>query len=666
MGHENPHEQRRLIRGRTLAMLIVGLLGAGLIWIFGPYVNYIIAANNITDNYLPQAGLFLIFVLVLGVNPILRRFFPRFALQPRHLAVALALFIIACVTPGMGLLRQLPYSLAQTCLNVSRNRELAQAYEAVGLHPWLFPDKLGYGQDTPVSDWFIRDLPEGQPLPWGAWLRPLVAWGSMLTACWIMMVGLGMIVYPQWRRNERLAFPLLEVYHSIIEDPGRGHLLPPIFRKRAFWIAAVAVFWLEVQELASLYMPTGIPAIPLRWDLNFLFTEDPFIYLPMSIKRGQIMFILVGVAYFMPTRISFSIWVFVLMYGLYQMLATAYMPPFYPRIVAEHRMGGLFGASAGVLWLGRAHWARVLSLAFRRARTDDDKALRHAARMFLGGIAGMIAWLSGVGGIPIAWAVAFTGFGFLVALIIARLVCETGMPFLRLDYAYQIGWVKALPVSWVSPAILYFSIVTSVLFPLASVMNPAAMTTQVAGFDGNESPRRRVWIPWLLVAGLLGGLIIAGASHLWSSYRHTSTIDGTEQPISTWGTSRLPAVDADLRALRQGHLNKPLYNRPFHIAFGAALAGGLQYLSLAIPKWPLHPVGLLIVFSYFSNTGWPSIFLGWLLKLLILRYGGARLYRTAQPFFLGIIFGTVFASITQAAVPIIMVLLKKPYLKFVP
>ena len=56
----------------------------------------------------------------------------------------------------------------------------------------------------------------------------------------------------------------------------------------------------------------------------------------------------------------------------------------------------------------------------------------------------------------------------------------------------------------------------------------------------------------------------------------------------------------------------------------------------------------------------------WLLKLLILRYGGARLYRTAQPFFLGIIFGTVFASITQAAVPIIMVLLKKPYLKFVP
>ena len=651
-------------RGRTVAALIVGFLGAGLIWVFAPYVNYIIAANNITDHYLAPAALFLTFVLVLLVNPVLRRFAPRAAFQPHHIAIALALFYVACVTPGMGLLRQLPYSLAKTCLNVSQNRDLAAAYEPVGLKPWLFPSKLGYGEETREAEWFIRDLPTEQSVPWKAWKGPLLGWGSMLLACWVMMVGLGMIVYPQWRRNERLAFPLLEVYGSIIEDPGDGHLLPPIFRKKSFWVAVAVVFWLEIQEVAKLYLPGAIPAIPLRWDLSNLFTEEPLVYLPSFIKRGSIMFVLIGIAYFMPTRISLSVWVFVLLYGAHRVICTAYFPPYSAAVVAEHRLGALFGMSAGVLWLGRTHWARALSVAFSRARTEEDRALRHAAWMFLAGIAGMIAWLTGVGGIPVIWAVAFTGFGFLVALIIARLVCETGMPFLRLDYGYQLSWVKMLPISWISPAVMYFSIVISVLFPLSSVMNPTAVTTQVAGMDGNARPGRRQWMSWVLVAGLLGGLVFSGASHVYSSYHHGSTLDGKEQPISLWGTGRLSSVDKDLRALHNGHLNAPLYSRPFHIGFGAALAGALQYLSLTIPRWPLHPVGLLLVNGFFASTGWPSIFIGWLLKLLILRYGGARLYRAARPVFLGIIVGTVFGAIGQTAVPVAMVILGKPYMTF--
>lgn len=665
MTETQPGDNRPPSRLRLILIVLLALSGAVSIWVFAPYVNYVVAATNITDHYLAPAALFLTFVLVLGVNPLLRRFAPRHAFRPRHLAVAVGLFLVACATPGMGLLRQLPYSLAQTCANVSNNRELAEAYAPANLHPWLFPDKLQYGAETLVADWFLRDLPPGESLPWGAWLRPLVVWGAMLMACWLMMVGLGMIVFPQWRRNERLAFPLLEVYGSIIEDPGEGHLLPPVFRSRIFWIAVAAVFWIEAQELAKLYLPGSIPAIPLRWDLSNLFTEEPLVYLPWFIQRGKIMFVLVGIAYFMPNRISFSVWVFCIIYGIYQVICTAYFPPFTTQVVVEHRLGGLFGASAGVLWLGRSHWMRVLRCAFQRADSEEDRALRHAAWMFLGGVGCMVAWLSGIGGISIPWAIALTGFAFLVSLIIARLVCETGMPFLRLDYGYQIGWLKVLPLSWVSPAVFYCSIIVSVLFPLSSVMSPAAITTQVAGFQGNEAPRRRMWVAWVMVAGLLGGLLIAGASHLWGTYNHASTLDGSEQPISTWGTGRLSSVDKDLRALHKGHLNKPLHNRPLHIAFGAALAGTLQYLSLTIPQWPLHPVGLLLVYGYFSATGWPSVLLGWLLKILILRYGGARLYRAARPVFLGMIVGTVFAAIVQAAVPMIMVILNKPYMKFV-
>lgn len=38
---------------------------------------------------------------------------------------------------------------------------------------------------------------------------------------------------------------------------------------------------------------------------------------------------------------------------------------------------------------------------------------------------------------------------------------------------------------------------------------------------------------------------------------------------------------------------------------------------------------------------WSSMFIAWLLKLTILRYGGSHLYRRLQPLFLGIVLGQV-------------------------
>jgi hypothetical protein len=44
-----------------------------------------------------------------------------------------------------------------------------------------------------------------------------------------------------------------------------------------------------------------------------------------------------------------------------------------------------------------------------------------------------------------------------------------------------------------------------------------------------------------------------------------------------------------------------------------------------------------------SNT-WLPFFIAWLVKILALRYGGARLYRTLLPFFLGLIAGDLLGG----------------------
>lgn len=74
------------------------------------------------------------------------------------------------------------------------------------------------------------------------------------------------------------------------------------------------------------------------------------------------------------------------------------------------------------------------------------------------------------------------------------------------------------------------------------------------------------------------------------------------------------------------------------------IGGGLMILLIWARNiflwWPLHPVGLAISFVTPAAALWFSIFLAWLLKLVILKYGGIKLYRQLLPFFFGLILGS--------------------------
>jgi hypothetical protein len=46
--------------------------------------------------------------------------------------------------------------------------------------------------------------------------------------------------------------------------------------------------------------------------------------------------------------------------------------------------------------------------------------------------------------------------------------------------------------------------------------------------------------------------------------------------------------------------------------------------------------------SWATLVLWFSFFLGWLMKFVIVRYGGASAYRSARPLFLGLVLGESF------------------------
>ena len=63
-----------------------------------------------------------------------------------------------------------------------------------------------------------------------------------------------------------------------------------------------------------------------------------------------------------------------------------------------------------------------------------------------------------------------------------------------------------------------------------------------------------------------------------------------------------------------------------------------------------------------GGIGWAlGVLLGWLIKVILVRLGGSRLYRVARPFFLGLIVGETFAAICWALLPPVLAALGMPY-----
>ena len=74
-------------------------------------------------------------------------------------------------------------------------------------------------------------------------------------------------------------------------------------------------------------------------------------------------------------------------------------------------------------------------------------------------------------------------------------------------------------------------------------------------------------------------------------------------------------------------------------AFGGGLMWVLLLAKQRFPWWPIHPMSLPISAMRMTDLIMLSVFLSWLLKLLILKYGGPALYHRGKPLFIGLVAG---------------------------
>jgi hypothetical protein len=77
---------------------------------------------------------------------------------------------------------------------------------------------------------------------------------------------------------------------------------------------------------------------------------------------------------------------------------------------------------------------------------------------------------------------------------------------------------------------------------------------------------------------------------------------------------------------------------------GAAVALALAALRSRFLWWPLHPIGYMAANSWGMHQNWGSFMLGWIIKTLLLRYGGLRAFRRAVPMCVGLVVGDMLSQ----------------------
>ena len=73
--------------------------------------------------------------------------------------------------------------------------------------------------------------------------------------------------------------------------------------------------------------------------------------------------------------------------------------------------------------------------------------------------------------------------------------------------------------------------------------------------------------------------------------------------------------------------------------YGGGLMAALMVAKQRFMWWPIHPMSLPVSSMWMTDTIVLSVFLSWLLKGVILRFGGPSLYQRGKPFFIGLVVG---------------------------
>ena len=614
----------------SLRAFLVGLVAVVTICLITPYNDIGLANTYMTGFHFPVGAFFLLVLLTIIGNLVLKMIRRAWAFRRAELMLVWCMLIVSCTVPSSGLMRYwFPVAAAPSYYSASpeyehwtnRGHVLDRAPRQV---------VLSKEPGNRAAETFYQGPPLGQEMeiPWGAWAEPLVTWGVFLMLYYLGTLFLCSILRGYWVESERLAFPLAKVPLELTEGSGGTELLPGLVKNKYFLVGAALSLLAGGLRLSPLVQNIGLP---LGQALRGTFLEHA------GIGGAAIFPLGIGFAYLIPAQISFSLWFFWLASRM--------------ELLTAHHAGTPLGGTGGpfmqwqqaaafaaftvvLIWKARRHIARVVRKAVGRGAEIDDSEEPISHRLsfwgFLACVAGMVGWFWYFEMNPFV-ALLLLAFMFSLLLVHARLVAQAGLFFVQQIWA-PVEVVHSITGGYglSAPAIVVANMQNAILVSdTREIFSPHAMNA--LRISSVFKKYRRMFLPAMLAALVLG-LIVAS----WSGMR-VYYADGAYNVGATYGAKNVAPKTfeaAERMIMRPAETAKVRVVPAF---LGAFVMLGLLALRMKFYWWPLHPLGFLVATTFAMGTMWFSFFLGWLVKVLIMYFGGGKALRRGRSFFLGVI-----------------------------
>ncbi len=632
----------------TPRSLIIGLIGAAVVCFIVCWAELVVTTIQIAICQFAPAAIGLLLLVVL-VNVGLKRIWRRIALKPHEIIVIYVMVLVAALTTSRGLLeRWLPALVAVNYYATPANHWENTFFP--NIPQWAVPWDIQGGAQAPIVVSFYEGLKPGAPIPWQPWLGPIGWWLIVVVAMLLSCAFMASIIRRQWIDNEKLSFPLVNLPVEMAKDESDGR---SFFANKMMWIGfALPTIVFALNGLHGIY--PSLPRIPTEYPLNPVFGGMGRPWRDLGFTTAYCSMAAVGFSYFLPAEVLFSLWSFYVLLRLENILFSAFgaapeAMPLYPTTLwnGYQVMGAYLVLMVYFVKAALPHLRHVWAVTAGRVPDDGHGRefipYRYAVIGLGIALAVSIYWFTKLGMSPWMAVIEVVIYVFVVIVVMARSVGEAGMLMTETSFR-PVDLVKLFTRAGnLGPSTLTALSLADAVF--TRDLRGNLMSTFLDGLkmsDLVKLDRRHLF--GAIAAALIVALLVGGALHLIIPYQRGAM---TLYSYVYRGNSLLgfqhfqPVMDAP---------DKYDPRLPVFFGSGVIVAVFLSIMRARYAWWPLAPLGFALSGSWSMIVFWFPIFIAWLLKWGIVRYGGMKTYMNLKPLFLGLILGEFSQAVLWATI----------------
>ncbi len=559
-------------------------------------------------------------LIVIAVNALVRRLRPVWALERGELLTIYSMVAVGSAVVGLDQL--------QTMLPV------------VAYPVWYA---------TPENDWeslFVREMPSWLTVTdpdalwayydsrgplfatpyWRPWVRPALLWSAFSLTLLFVMLCLNTFFRRNWTEEAKLSYPIVQLPLEMT-SPRRT-----IFLDRLFWIGFALAFVINaINGFHEIYpqIPSLLGSRGARYDLGRMIHSRPWNaigWTPLNVYPFA-----VGLAFFIPVDLAFSMWFFYLLWKALKVFSSAAGWGDLPGApwIKEQSFGAYMALAGFCLWASRRHIAESVRAVIADRELDDSREpmpYSWAAVGVIGGIAALMVFCQQAK--MTFWpALGFIVLYLLLSIAVARIRAELGSPVHDLHF---IGPQVVLTETF-GPATLGKQ--NLILFAYFHAFNRAhrshPMPHQIEGMKlAAETNTSQRGLAVAIMAASALALVLGWGLLLDAFFRNGG---------GGWSHKGREAFSLLERWLTSP--GDPNWYATGGVLWGLAFTVFLTWMRTRYVWWVFHPAGFAVSGSWSMALFAPSILVGWLAKTLILHYGGMGAFAPASTLFLGLILG---------------------------